>query len=123
MPKMPRMKTSQPVDQVNAAQRPRLPIAALGIACAALLIVGFSWKTRPQRWDAIERSSLGYRIDVNQADAETLCLLPGIGPGIAGNIIEHREAAGRIGSPAELEDVHRIGPKTRTRMQAWVRFE
>ncbi|MEM9515442.1 MAG: ComEA family DNA-binding protein [Actinomycetota bacterium] len=49
-------------------------------------------------------------VDVNAADLETLQTLPGIGPTIAGAIIDDRERNGPFGSPADLERVQGIGP-------------
>lgn len=62
----------------------------------------------------------GYRIDLNLADAATLQLLPGLGPSIAKNVVRHRETHGPFRSPAELENVHMIGPVLRQRIEPWV---
>lgn len=50
------------------------------------------------------------RININQADAETLSRLPGIGPALAGRIIDFRESNGPFSSAEELEQVSGIGP-------------
>ncbi|MGW8528266.1 MULTISPECIES: helix-hairpin-helix domain-containing protein [Nocardiopsidaceae] len=50
-------------------------------------------------------------VDVNRADSALLETLPGVGPVIARNIIEHREANGPFSSVDELLDVDRIGEK------------
>lgn len=49
-------------------------------------------------------------ININQADAETLTRLPGIGPALAGRIIDFREANGPFTSVEELDEVTGIGP-------------
>ncbi|ADH85510.1 ComEA family DNA-binding protein [Desulfurivibrio alkaliphilus] len=49
---------------------------------------------------------------VNRADARTLRLLPGIGPTLAGRIVEYRTSHGSFQSPEELLQVQGIGPKT-----------
>lgn len=50
-------------------------------------------------------------VNVNQADAELLETLPGIGETLAGNIIDHREEHGQFDSVDDLIDVNRIGEK------------
>ena len=49
-------------------------------------------------------------IPVNQADAELLITIPGIGPAFAAKIIEFREQHGRITAIEELDAVPGIGP-------------
>lgn len=51
------------------------------------------------------------RIEINRAAQEELCDLPGIGPALAGRIIEYREANGPFASPEELFLVSGIGEK------------
>lgn len=51
-------------------------------------------------------------IDINAADAETLCLLPGIGPKTAEKIIAYREENGPFASGEELMAVNGIGAAT-----------
>jgi competence protein ComEA len=51
-------------------------------------------------------------VNINTADAETLCHLPGIGPELAGRIIARREEHGPFSSPDELMEVSGIGEKT-----------
>ncbi|MBU1405315.1 MAG: helix-hairpin-helix domain-containing protein [Proteobacteria bacterium] len=49
-------------------------------------------------------------IAVNEADAELLTTIPGIGPAFARRIIEFREQHGRINAIEELDAVKGIGP-------------
>ncbi len=55
-------------------------------------------------------------IDVNAATAEELDLVPGIGPALAGRIIDYRTAHGRFESVAALEAVRGIGPQSLANM-------
>ncbi|MEM7627754.1 MAG: helix-hairpin-helix domain-containing protein [Planctomycetota bacterium] len=64
----------------------------------------------------------GYRIDVNRGDADTLQLLPGIGPSIAENVVAWRTEHGPFATPAELENVRMIGPVLRERITPWITF-
>ncbi len=50
------------------------------------------------------------RIDVNRASAEDLETLPGIGPTLAGRIVENRRRAGPYFTPEDLLRVPGIGP-------------
>jgi competence protein ComEA len=52
------------------------------------------------------------RVDINLADAALLETLPGIGPAIAGRIIEYREMNGPFEMIEQLLDVQGIGPST-----------
>ncbi|UEJ83066.1 ComEA family DNA-binding protein [Brachybacterium halotolerans subsp. kimchii] len=51
-------------------------------------------------------------IDINTADADQLDELPGVGPGIAQRIIDHREQNGPFASVDDLAEVSGIGPAT-----------
>jgi len=51
-------------------------------------------------------------IDLNSATADLLDTLPGVGPTLAGRILEWREQHGRFSSVDELLEVSGIGPKT-----------
>jgi competence ComEA-like helix-hairpin-helix protein len=62
----------------------------------------------------------GRSIDVNTASAESLLVLPGIGPSRARAITEAR-AAGAFASVADLRRVPGIGPRTVAGLQGWIR--
>ncbi len=61
------------------------------------------------------------RLDLNRASAAELQALPGIGPALAGRIVEHRARAGRLRSVDDLLDVSGIGPVTLERLRPLVR--
>ncbi|GII78488.1 RNA-binding transcriptional accessory protein [Sphaerisporangium rufum] len=50
-------------------------------------------------------------VDVNTASAPLLTRVSGIGSGLAGNIVQHRDANGPFRSRRALKDVPRLGPK------------
>jgi len=51
------------------------------------------------------------QMDLNSATVEQLTSLPGVGPTLAGRIVEYREKAGRYGAVEELLNVKGIGEK------------
>ena len=51
-------------------------------------------------------------LDINQASAEELETLPGVGPVLAGRIVEHRSTVGPFTEIGALRDVTGIGEKT-----------
>ncbi len=54
----------------------------------------------------------GGQVNLNTATAEQLDTLPGIGPALAGRILDWRVQHGRFNSVDELQEVSGIGPKT-----------
>jgi uncharacterized protein len=50
-------------------------------------------------------------VEVNTASRELLTYVPGLGPAMAKNIVEHRNQNGAFGSRAQLKKVPRLGPK------------
>ena len=50
-------------------------------------------------------------VDVNTASKQLLTYVSGLGPQLAGNIVEHRAANGPFTSRAQLKKVPRLGPK------------
>lgn len=63
------------------------------------------------------------RINVNLADADDLARIPGVGPALAGRMIEHRSEHGPFRTAEELEAVSGIGPALLEGMRGWVVFE
>jgi competence protein ComEA len=61
------------------------------------------------------------RVDLNQADAAGLDALPGIGPVIAGRILERRARQGPFRTPEDLLAVRGIGPAVFARLRDRVR--
>ena len=59
-------------------------------------------------------------VNINTATQAQLETLPGIGPVIAGRIIEYRTANGGFRSVGQLEAVKGIGPKTLEKLMPYV---
>jgi len=58
----------------------------------------------------VSAASLADPIDVNQASAAELSLLPGVGPSLAAAIVADRESRGAFRRPQDLDRVRGIGP-------------
>jgi len=57
-------------------------------------------------------TSAGGPININTATVEQLDALPGVGPAIAGRIVDYREAYGAFSTIEEIMNVKGIGPAT-----------
>lgn len=80
------------------------------LSLAALVCYPLFWHTMGE--SAGSGFSVAMEIDLNTADAETLCLLPGVGPEKAKAIIAERESNGRFSSVEDAARVPGIGEKT-----------
>ncbi len=59
-------------------------------------------------------------ININQADSEELQKIPGVGPAIAGKIIDYRNRNGLFGKIEDIKNVSGIGDKTFEKMSSWI---
>jgi competence ComEA-like helix-hairpin-helix protein len=62
-----------------------------------------------------------FTVDVNSAPVEEIAQLPGLGPAMAGRIIEHRRLHGPFADASGLLAVPGIGPATLERVQPHLR--
>lgn len=62
-------------------------------------------------------------IPINQADAEVLATVPGIGPVLARAIIEERNRDGFYRQAEDLVRVHGIGARRAEQFQSYLRFD
>lgn len=62
-------------------------------------------------------------VQVNRAAAADLQRLPGVGPVLAGRILEHRRTHGPFRDLADLQRVKGIGARTAARWSGWIRFD
>jgi competence protein ComEA len=60
----------------------------------------------------------GGKLDVNRATRGELEQIPGVGPSLAGAIVEARGARGPFSTLEELDDVPGIGPKTLEKLRS-----
>ena len=85
-------------------------------AAALVLLVAAAFSLSPALSRAVASSrpasavSTADPIDVNQASAAELSLLPGVGPSLAAAIVADRESRGAFRRPQDLDRVRGIGP-------------
>ena len=76
--------------------------------------------------DEAQRRSLpltgGERIDPNTAGEEDLDRLPGVGPVVAGRIVQMRQDRGPFGEPRDLLSVPGVGPATLARITPYLEW-
>ncbi len=68
-----------------------------------------------------EPAGAGAVVDLNQAGLAELDALPGIGPVLAGRILQHRSAHGPFREPEDLLAVPGIGPRLYERLRPRIR--
>ena len=59
-------------------------------------------------------------VNINTAEAQELCLLPGIGETIAARIIDYRKAHGLFNNTDEIMNVSGIGAKTYEEIKSYI---
>jgi len=84
----------------------------LAVAVAALLAVS------PALAEA--KAAPTQKVNINTASIEELVTLPGVGPTLAGRIVEYREKAGQFASVDELLNVKGIGEKNLDKIAEWL---
>lgn len=88
----------------------------------------YSYYTPPEREDPAPADTAGETpsdglVNINTADIEGLCVLPGIGEGRAKAIIEYREKQGGFRKKEDIMQVSGIGEKMYARMEAYLTVE
>ena len=89
-----------------------MPIPGLMLALVVLIFISLTLiilaTNQPSNSD---NAAINTRIDLNNATAAELALLPGIGPSLAHEIIEHRTEVGGFVSMSQLDQVKGIGER------------
>ncbi len=70
--------------------------------------------------DRAEQQTAAFELDPNTAEMPELIQLPGIGPALAGRIVESRRADGQFIDHNDLMRVRGIGPKTLDRIRPYL---
>ncbi len=71
------------------------------------------------RWAQVSPLAMGEPININEADETLLMALPGVGPSLASQIVQHRQRRGEFRSLRALRGVRGIGP---SKQQALISF-
>lgn len=103
--------------------------AVLLVLAAAMIVLHLRMPHSTRKWYITESAAssrsgetMPYHmpqgtVDVNAASAEELCVLTGVGPSLAQEIVAEREQNGAFCYPEDLINVKGIGEKTLERMQ------
>jgi competence protein ComEA len=114
-------------------EKERLALSLLGLS--ALLAVGvIVWQQRKPAINIKRQGSVDYekwdnllteakQVNVNIATSRQLEKLPKIGPSLAKQIVDYRDAHGPFQSLQDLEKVPGLGPKTIKDTEEYVIFE
>jgi competence protein ComEA len=97
-----------------------LVLAALGATIGWWLSHG-GLQGRLVEVERAEPRTASFQVDINQADWPELVQLPGIGPVLAGRIIESRRTEGPFVDHHDLLRVRGIGPKTLEQVRPYLR--
>jgi competence protein ComEA len=92
----------------------RAAAAVLLLAAAGSIVPVLSRAAAPGRPETAV--SVADPINVNQASAAELSLLPGVGPSLAAAIVSDRESRGPFRRPQDIDRVRGIGPSILARI-------
>jgi len=67
------------------------------------------------------RYSPVFTVDLNLSPADSLELIPGIGPALASRITAYRDSAGKFEKPEDIIKVHGIGQKKYERIKPYIK--
>lgn len=79
-------------------------------------------KSPPKRGKK-KKAVVRFPLRINDATADELCALKGVGPKLADKIVAFREANGPFGGPSSLQKVPGIGKKKLEGILPWVIFD
>ncbi len=96
-------------------------LLAAGAACVLFVVLAFWYAvplkdTKPQPLPEQTALTEYLRVDLNTADEETLCILPGIGPAKAAVIVEYRTEHGTF---VQLEELLQVPGITQEIVDSW----
>ena len=109
-----------------AAESVRSPVTTQGAAVADSSGLAVLLDESRGSWDEAQRRALPLRgderIDPNTAGEEDLDRLPGVGPAVAGRIVQTRRDRGPFAEPGDLLSVPGLGPATLARITPYLEW-
>jgi|YNPNPStandDraft_1061719.scaffolds.fasta_scaffold00215_22 competence protein ComEA len=99
------------------------PASHLKLASGTTVAVDRQGHFTLRRMAGTQLLTLGLVLDLNTATREDLEALPGVGPVLAGRIVEHREAHGPFRQVDDLLGVPGIGPKKLEQLKPFLGLE
>jgi len=87
---------------------------------AAVLAVALAAFAAPSFAGAGSKPAPTAKVNINTASVAQLETLPGVGPALAGRIVEHRQKSGNFRTTQELMNVKGIGEKNYARIEQWL---
>jgi competence protein ComEA len=105
------------------------------LRCALLVLFLLTWSLAPSGAAGIARAAeaappaarsapaAGPAVNVNTAGVQELTTLPGIGPALAGRIVEHRKQNGPFRRTEDLLAVRGVGPKLLAKIKDRLTFD
>jgi len=124
------LESMNPAEKLKDGQKVNVPYKALpvspGSTVAGSPVAAGTVVTAPNAPNlsptpvANPTAPAGGIININTADATELDKLPGVGPALAGRILQYRTENGPFAKPEDLENVSGIGTKTYEKMASQV---
>jgi competence ComEA-like helix-hairpin-helix protein len=96
---------------------------AVLVGVTLMVATATTWWGRPLERRRLDPRPTGYRLPINTASAGDLQALPGLGPALARQVVDHRRQAGPFRDADDLQAVQGIGPKTARRLEPWITFD
>jgi competence protein ComEA len=89
---------------------------------AAVLAVAFAVLVAPSLAvaESAAKAAPTSKINLNTASAEQLATLPGVGPALAGRIVEYRQKSGSFRATKDVMNVKGIGEKNFAKIESWL---
>ena len=92
----------------------RFVAAVLAVALAVLVVPGLAVAGTGAKAEPTSK------VNLNTASVDQLATLPGVGPALAGRIVEYRQKSGSFRTTKEVMNVKGIGEKNYAKIEQWL---